>query len=419
MSEATTRRPDASPVSRMRPMRIALLTHSVNPRGGVVHTLELADALHERGHHVTVLAPALPGQTLFRETRCQLALVPVAEPATHVADMVATRRAAFVNHLSRLLRVQRFDILHAQDSIGGNALADLCDAGAIDRFVRTVHHLDRFDDERLMEWQRRAFGRASQVFCVSRTWCDRLLAEHGVDASLVHNGVDLRRYSRTPDASDPRVAAHYGLHAGAPMFLAVGGIEERKNTVRLLEAFTLFHASHPRAQLVIAGGASLLDHDEYAQRFRTLLGANGVGESVLVTGTVPDADMPALFRAADALLMPSIREGFGMVVLEALASGTPTVVSRIAPFTEYLAADEAEGHCCWADPMSAASIAAAMSRAIEPAHARALAERLPEVCERFSWQASAQRHELLYRAHLALANTATHPVPSHALDHAA
>jgi glycosyltransferase-like protein len=317
--------------------------------------------------------------------------------------MVATRRAAFVRHLSKLLRVQRFDILHAQDSIGGNALADLCDAGAIDSFVRTVHHLDDFDDERLMDWQRRAYERASQVFCVSQTWCDRLLAEHGVAASLVHNGVDLRRYSRTPDASDSRVATRYGLRPDAPMFLAVGGIEERKNTVRMLEAFTLFQPSMPHAQLVIAGGASLLDHDDYARRFRTLLDASGLHDNVLITGTVPDADMPALFRAADALLMPSTREGFGMVVLEALASGTPTVVSRIAPFTEYLPADEAEGHCCWADPMSAASIAEAMSRAIDARHASALAQRLPDVCERFSWQASAQRHELLYRAHLSLA----------------
>jgi glycosyltransferase-like protein len=393
----------ASRTSRIQPMRIALLTHSVNPRGGVVHTLELADALHERGHRVAVLAPAMPGQKLFRETRCQVELVAVTEAATDVVEMVATRRAAFVKHLSKLLRVQRFDIVHAQDSIGGNALADLRDAGAIDDFVRTVHHLDHFDDERLMEWQRRAYERASQVFCVSQTWCDRLLAEHGVHASLVHNGVDLRRYSRTPDATDASVAGRYGLRSGAPMFLAVGGIEERKNTVRMLEAFTLFHASNPRAQLVIAGGASLLDHDDYARRFRTLLDASGIHDDVLIIGTVPDTDMPALFRAADALLLPSIREGFGMVVLEALASGTPAVVSRIAPFTEYLALDEARGHCCWADPMSAASIAEAMSRAVDASHANALAHGLPDVCERFSWQASAQRHELLYRAHLALA----------------
>jgi glycosyltransferase involved in cell wall biosynthesis len=180
----------------------------------------------------------------------------------------------------------------------------------------------------------------------------------------------------------------------------------------MLEAFIAFQATRPHAQLVIAGGASLLDHNEHARRFDTMLRASGLrcgsDESVVVIGTVPDADMPALFRTADVLLMPSIREGFGMVVLEALASGTPTVVSRIAPFTEYLDADESQGHCCWADPMSAMSIAQAMTRACAPSHAAALANAVPEVCRRFSWQVSAERHELLYRAHHALAHAHAH-----------
>ena len=389
----------------MRELQIALLTHSVNPRGGVVHTLELANALHDRGHRVTVFAPALPGQALFRTPRCAVELVPISETPAGVAEMVVSRRAAYVKHLSGLLRRQRFDVLHAQDGIGGNALADLCDAGAIDSFVRTVHHLDHFDDARVMAWQERAFMRASRVLCVSRTWCDTLQREHGVNASLVHNGVDLDRYSPIADASDARVAAHYGLRPGAPLFLAVGGIEERKNTLRLLEAFIAFHAVQPSAQLVIAGGASLLDHDRYAGAFKERLRASslrcGRGETLHVAGTVPDADMPALMRAADALLMPSVREGFGMVVLEALASGTPAVVSRIAPFTEYLGTNERDSHCCWAYPLDPASIAQAMWRSCDPAHARALAGHTPAVCRRFSWPASAARHELLYRAHLA------------------
>ena len=122
-----------------------------------------------------------------------------------------------------------------------------------------------------------------------------------------------------------------------------------------------------------------------------------------LSGPLADSQMPALFRLADALLMPSLREGFGLVVLEALASGTPAVVSRIAPFTEYLAADERQDHCCWADPESAASIANAMRRALAPEHAHALAQRTPAVCERFDWAASAARHEWLYHAHVALA----------------
>ncbi|CAN5795092.1 MSMEG_0565 family glycosyltransferase [soil metagenome] len=393
---------------RLPPLRIGLLTHSVNPRGGVVHTLELADALHDAGHHVTVFAPAQPGQSLFRTPRCHVELVPVNDRPANVADMVASRRAAYLTHLSAMLAEQPFDVLHAQDGIGGNSLADLCDAGAIEGFVRTVHHLDSFADDRVMQWQERAFLRASQVLCVSQTWCDALQRDFGVSAALVQNGVDLTRYSPRVDASDAIVAARYGLKPGAPVVLAVGGIEERKNTLRLLQAFVAFRASRTDAQLVIAGGASLLDHDAYARAFRDALALSGLrtgpGEAIVITGTVPDAHMPALFRAADVLSMPSLREGFGLVVLEALASGTPVVASRIAPFTEYLGANEALGHCCWADPFDAASIADALERAIAPAHAAALAAATPAVCHRFSWAASAARHEALYRAHLALAS---------------
>ena len=384
-------------------LHIGLLTHSVNPRGGVVHTLELADALHERGHRVTVFAPALAGQAMFRTTRCELALVPVPERAVSVVDMVATRRAAFVRHLSRTLASRGFDVLHAQDAIGGNALADLVEMGEIAGFVRTVHHLDHFDDLQLAAWQERAFTRASQVLCVSRTWCEHLESRFRVPACLVHNGVDMQRFKRQPQAGDAEVAQRHGLRPGATTLLAVGGIEARKNTLRMLEAFLAWRVSRPGAQLVIAGGASLLDHDDYGRRFAALLAASGAAEDVLVTGTVPDADMPALMRAADVLLMASLREGFGLVVLEALASGTPVVVSRLAPFTEYLPVDERAGHCCWADPESVDSIARAIARACDPEHARALASASPAVCERFSWQESAASHEAIYRAHRALA----------------
>jgi len=384
-------------------LHIGLLTHSVNPRGGVVHTLELADALHGRGHRVTVFAPALAGQEMFRTTRCELELVPVPERAASVVDMVATRRAAFVRHLSRTLATRGFDVLHAQDAIGGNALADLVETGEIAGFVRTVHHLDHFDDLRLAAWQERAFTRASQVLCVSRTWCEHLQARFRVSARLVHNGVDLQRFGRGPQPGDAEVARRHGLRPGGPLVLAVGGVEERKNTLRMLEAFLALRSARPGAQLVIAGGASLLDHDDYGRRFAALLAASGAADDVRVIGTVPDADMPALMRAADVLAMASLREGFGLVVLEALASGTPVVVSRRAPFTEYLPVDEGAGHCCWAEPESVDSIARAIARACDPEHARALARATPAVCERFSWQASAASHEAIYRAHRALA----------------
>lgn len=406
----------------MAELRIGLLTHSVNPRGGVVHTLSLADALHARGHRVTVFAPALPGQSMFRSPRCEVDLMPIdlppdpppsGLPPDSPTAMIASRRDAFVRHLKRRLdrhstrhsATERFDVLHAQDGIGANALADLCDAALIDGFVRTVHHLDDFADPQVMAWQSRAFVRARQVLCISQLWCATLLREHGVSAIRVDNRVDLGRFSSRPEATDAVVAARYGLRPGGPLFLVVGGVEKRKNTLRILDAFIAFQRTRPTAQLVIAGGASLLDHRAYDGAFQATLQASGLsygpGNAVIVTGTVPDDAMPALFRSADALLMASTCEGFGLVVLEALASGTPVVVSRIAPFTDYLQADESVDHVCWADPMSAESIAQAMQRVIDPAHRQALAQGPPAVCARFDWAASARHHEQLYCAHCA------------------
>lgn len=383
-----------------RPLRIGLLTHSVNPRGGVVHTLELAHALHDAGHHVTVMAPAAPGQAFFRPVRCATRLIPIEGTPRDMVEMVATRIEAIARTLGDWLETQSFDVLHTHDPIGGNALADLQDAGRIDGFVRTVHHLEEFASPRLMAWQLRGFQRARQVFCVSRLWRDILAAEHGVAASEVHNGVDAGRFMPCGTAADAALAGRLGVRVGAPVVLAVGGVEARKNTVRLLQAFALLRGRHPAAQLVVAGGASLLDHAGYGRDFAELARrealAVGPGRAIVLTGPLPDDDMPGLYRLADVLAMPSLNEGFGLVVLEALASGVPVVASRIAPFTEYL--EEEDVH--WADPARATSIAHALDAALAHRDPRRIAATAARLARRFDWAASAERHARLYRAGL-------------------
>jgi glycosyltransferase-like protein len=394
-------------------LRIGLLTHSVNPRGGVVHTLELADALHRLGHDVTVFAPAAPGQALFRPLSAAFRPVPFTEPAAPLVERVAARIAAYEAFLAGQLAVQPFDLLHAQDSVSGNALANLRERGLIDGFVRTVHHLDDFEDTRLRAWQDRAFRAASLRLCVSRMWCDSLRREQGVSAQQVSNGVDRRRFTPLPDPGDAVVARRLGVGLAdgpGPRLLAVGGVEERKNSVRLLQAFLRLRQDQPFAQLVIAGGASLLDHGAVGRRFQAVLQQAGMRcgphQAVVLTGAVADADMPALYRQCDAVLMPSLREGFGLVVLEALACGRPVVVSKIAPFTEYLSADEARGEAVWADPMSVESICAAVHRAVRPPAAGSasgvptVGARVAALLARFDWDASAHRHVELYRAGL-------------------
>lgn len=380
------------------PMRIALLTHSVNPRGGVVHVLELGRALHAAGHAVTLMAPALPGQRFFRDTPCAVEYAPLraespgAKPS--LAASVAHRIDAMRTHLQHTRAAQRFDLLHAHDGIGANALADLKAQGEIAGYVRTVHHVDHFADDQVQAWEHRSLREAGLLLCVSRTWQQRLRQDHGLVAHRVHNGIDLQRYTPARQPEDEAIARQLGLHGGAPLVLAMGGVEARKNSLRLLQAFILLRRGLPRARLVIAGGASVLDHAGEVAAFHALMAEAGLrpGTDVLLTGPVPDAQVPALYRSADVLAMPSLLEGFGLAALEALACGTRAVVSRIAPFTEHFSA---HGDVHWADPLDAAGIADALREAV------ALGRRTPPaVCSRFGWPASALRHAALYRSFL-------------------
>ncbi|WPB55606.1 MSMEG_0565 family glycosyltransferase [Xylophilus sp. GOD-11R] len=388
------------------PLRIGLLTHSVLPRGGVVHTLELAGALARRGHRVTVIAPAEAGQTLFRDPGApdapvHLALLPAGTIAGPLVEQVRQRIAAIARGLPTVLEAGDFDLLHVHDSLGGNALADLHDRGhRLPAWLRTIHHLDDFADPQLAAWQARAWRSAQAIGCVSDTWCRHLDEQHGRIARRLHNGVDLRRFKPTAMPGEQEALRAAGLRPGLTC-LAVGGVEHRKNSLRLLHAFARLRRTDPRwaeARLVIAGGASLLDHSASLRGwFEALadLGWNeGPDQPVWRTGPLPDTLLPALMRHATVLAMPSLMEGFGLVALEALACGTPALVSRRAPFTEHLAGC---AHVGWCDPEDIASIAHGLQ-------ATALLPRPdtpPPVCLAHGWDASAERHEDWYRATLA------------------
>ncbi|MCF3640443.1 MSMEG_0565 family glycosyltransferase [Rhizobium sp. TRM95111] len=372
-----------------RPLRIAMLAHSTNPRGGVVHAMQLSEALCRLGHEVVLHAPDAAGKGFFRTPSCRAVCIPVA-PA--LPDMTATVEQRIANYVTYFESpaARDFDLFHAHDGISGNALATLKERGSIPTFARTVHHIDSFSDPRLMALQDRSIERADAFFTVSALWQRELAGRRAIAAINVGNGVDTVRFSPTVDATD--LAAHLDLPPG-PVFLAVGGVEARKNTLAMLEAFRQVRAIRPDAQFVIAGGASLLDHGDYQSVFREKLSALGEhAAAVHLIGTVADSDMPALYRVADTLVFASVKEGFGLVVLEAMASGTPAVVSSIPPFTEYLGDEDA----IWCDPGHPASIAEGMALSlVEPVRMRVVARGLA-VAARHGWEATAAAHLVPY-----------------------
>lgn len=370
------------------PLDIAILAHSTNPRGGVVHALELGDALVGLDHRATVHAPDRSGNGFFRATLCATRSVPASAFEGTTTDMVEVRAADYVRYFSAAAH-RRFDVFHAQDGISANALATLRDMGAIPAFARTVHHIDSFADPRLQALQERGITAADELFVVSPLVAEELRVRYGRRATIVGNGVDRCRFSSEPQPRDAEVADKFGLPRAAPLFLAIGGIEARKNTLLILEAFCDVRRIKPNAVLAIAGGASVLDHADYQDRFRTALAASGLPPSaVRVLGPVADQDMPSLYRLATALVFPSVKEGFGLVVLEAMASGTPVITSRIEPFTGYLGPDDV----VWCDPTVARTIAEGMLLTLTTAIREPLIANGYRVVARHDWPSVAGAH---------------------------
>ncbi|HEY9379282.1 MAG TPA: glycosyltransferase, partial [Jiangellaceae bacterium] len=153
----------------------------------------------------------------------------------------------------------------------------------------------------------------------------------------------------------------------------------------------------PSPVLAVVGGQSFQDHKAYRDRTlarATTLGLE-LGRDIVQVGTVDDAELPAWYHAADLLAFPSVNEGWGLAVLEALAAGLPTVVTDIPVFREYLA--DGEG-VLFVPPHDATALAEAVRSILTD---QALAGRLsaagPGVARRYPWSASAEQHRAVYQ----------------------
>jgi glycosyltransferase-like protein len=378
----------------VEPLAVALLTYSTKPRGGVVHTLAVAEALAARGHAVEVLALGPPGARFFREPRVPARVFPYQGPERPIE----TKVIGMIDTYSRELapEVGRFDVLHAQDCLSASALGMVAQARPLPPFLRTVHHVDDFRSPALVECQRTSLLVPDRLLVVSRYWRTRLRRELGVEAEVVPNGVDISRF-RPPGPRECEAArARFGFGA-RPVVLSVGGIEPRKGSLRLLEGFAAAHAALEAAPplLAIAGGETLFDYLDYRTRFLARLAELGLGDDVRIVGPVEDEAMPALYRAADAFALASTREGFGLAALEAQASGLPAVLSDLEVFGEFAIDGESALLARADDP---AAFGRALVRALrdEPLRER-LRARGQEVAAKFGWAASAAAHERIYR----------------------
>jgi len=271
------------------------------------------------------------------------------------------------------------DVLHAPSCAG------LPPAGPGQRLVVTVHDLAFRLFPRLFpaSWRnlyrlglRRAVRRADAIITVSRNTAEDLVQETRVDPARVHV-IPLAAW--LPASEQPIEPVLERLRVSGPYVLFVGTLEPRKNLVRLVRAYRRAAGTGLPHSLVLAGpmgwgGQSLMRE----------LALAGPG-NVILTGRADHRDLDALYRGAAAFLYPSVYEGFGLPVLEAMSRGVPTLTSNVSSLPE-VAGDAA----LLVEPGSVRDIAEGITRVLDPERGEALGRAGLERAERFSWAETAR-----------------------------
>ena len=280
------------------------------------------------------------------------------------------------------LRRHRIDVFHRAGGAGGLALQPL--AGS--RVVVTVHDVIplRYREDYLRSAAHRAFfgfqmslsRRADAVITVSETSKRDLVSIGRFRASkiaVIGEGVDGDYRSAAADVPSPGTA---------PYLLAMGAGEPRKNVARVIEGFLRVADRIPH-RLVLVGAP---------WRGRTAIVPPSAAGRVEDRGAVTNAQLRALYRGATAFIYPSLYEGFGLPVLEAMASGTPVITSREGSLEEV-----AKDAALYVDPRDPSAIGDAILQLVtNPGRQSALVAAGYERVRLFSWEAAARQTVEVY-----------------------
>lgn len=237
----------------------------------------------------------------------------------------------------------------------------------------------------------RSVRHASHVLADSQATKDDLVALYNTPpdkVTVLLSGVDARFHPITDPASLAAVRRKYQI-GERPYIFTVGTVQPRKNYSRLIEAVAHLRARRVDVDLVIAGGKGWLEDPIYAT-----IRATGMSDHVHLIGFADDADLPALYSAAACCAVPSLYEGFGLPVLEAMACATPVVTSNLSSLPE-VAGDAA----LTIDPYDLDALIDALMRLLhdDTLRSRLSSDGLARAAI-FDWAQSAQQlHEIYQR----------------------
>ena len=281
------------------------------------------------------------------------------------------------------------DVTHSATPLivptAGKAVVTVCDLFYAD-FPELTDAVTR---DRLLPRTEDSLRRADGVIAISRFTRDALLEKYSLDpakVAVIYLGTNTRFEVQTSTAFQSVLRKKYDLPSEFLLF--VGTLEPRKNLTTLVDALKILHDRGRRVPLIMAGhtGSDL-------GRIQERITATGLGPSVRILHYPPDEDVQGLYSLATLFVFPSLCEGFGIPLLEAMASGVPIAASN-APALPEIGAEAA----LYFDPRSAEQMAETLLLGMEDegARSRLIAQGRKRIQD-FDWTRSAQETLEFYR----------------------
>jgi glycosyltransferase involved in cell wall biosynthesis len=259
--------------------------------------------------------------------------------------------------------------------------------------VITVHDLiwfkfpEYFPKDTLFAAKKRLLHACSVADCIitvsENTKTDVLEVSHCKEekVAVIHEGIDIKHFNRAPkeDSLATVIRSKYSLPQ--QFILWVGSYRKHKNVENLCKAFALAKEKHKLAHKLVLCGPRLLQEEAVNDILKNF------GNNIMVIGPVEYEELPVIYKLADAFLFPSLYEGFGLPVLEAMASGIPVITSNTSSLPE-VAGDAA----LLVNPLCVDEIAEALTRVIEDNELRlTLIAKGIERAGKFSWEDTAYK----------------------------
>jgi glycosyltransferase involved in cell wall biosynthesis len=301
-------------------MRILLLTNHLNPGGITTYVLSLAQGLKKKGHLVKIASRGGGCEQILEDSGIKHIYLNL-----HTKSELSPRIILGKRRLMDVLRTEAVDVLHAQTRIT-RVLSQFIQNRLRIPFVSTAHgfYKPRLGNRLFPCW-------GEGVVAISEAVKKDLIDKIKLNTSkikVIYNGIDITRFNKNINDSDRNeLRRNFGLGSGK-VIVNISRLSFIKGHIYLIKAMEKVSQEHPDVSCLIIG------EGEAENVLKTAVNRLGLAEKIKFYPSVSDTNKILLI--ADVFVLPTIQEGLGLAILEAMASGIPVVATNIGGIPEII-----------------------------------------------------------------------------------